>query len=99
MKSSSLKANVVFHGADAERLQARMKALGYGKVATFLRDAALGNLDRDAADGLTGVRHDFIEFANELMAATEDVKERTRIHTLASMLDEALVRAGARDAD
>jgi hypothetical protein len=76
-----------------------MKALGYRKLATFLRDAALGNLGRDAADGLTGVRHDFIEFVNDLMAETEDVKERTRIHTLASMLDEALVRAGARDAD
>lgn len=91
--------SVNFHQPDDDRLKARMRALGYKKAATFVRDAALGNLGRDAADGLTGVRHDFIEYVNDLMASTQDMAERRRIHALAVKLDEALVNAGARDAD
>jgi len=80
-------------------LKVRMRNLGYRKAAPFFKDAALGNLGRDAADGLAGWRHDVLEILNDILAQAADGDARKRLLDVASRIERALRDEEGADVD
>ena len=80
-------------------LKLRMRNLGYRKAAPFLKDAALGHLGRDAADGLAGWRHDVLERLNDILAQADERKVRQGLMDVARRIERSVRDTGDADVD
>lgn len=80
-------------------LKARMRNLGYRKAAPFLKDAALGHLGRDAADGLAGWRHDVLERLNDILALADEREVRKGLMDVARRIERSVRDIGDADVD
>lgn len=72
------------------QVERRMRRLGYTKVSAFLKDAGLGSLGRDAADGLPGWCHDVTNKLNEVLHDPDSGRVRLDLLDVARRLEKGL---------
>lgn len=68
----------------------RARRLGYKKTSVFLRDAGLGHLGRDAADGLPGWCHDVTVKLNALLHDPDGERVRLDLMDVARRIEKGL---------
>ena len=80
-------------------LKLRMRNLGYRTAAPFLKDAALGHLGRDVADGLAGWQHDVLERLNDILAQADEREVRKGLMDVARRIERSVRDIGDADVD
>lgn len=68
----------------------RARRLGYKKVSVFIRDAGLGHLGRDAADGMPGWCHDVTVKLNAVLNDPDGERVRLDLMDVARRIEKGL---------
>lgn len=71
-------------------VEGRARRLGYKKVSVFLKDAGLGRVGRDAADGIPGWCHDVTVKLNAVLHDPDGERVRLDLMDVARRIEKGL---------